>query len=123
MRKPPVETANVIDIDYSNNPDLQEIFASKDAGDECRLTLDLQVLSRSPDGIRLGINKVTAEGSSYDEDEAEPDSKQPIIMTLRDATKNERMGYKGGARPNHSGGAKGEVPETVENSLGLISNA
>ena len=125
MRTPPSESASVIEIDFANNPALKEIFATKEAGDDCRLILELQLISKSPASVRLGINKVIAEGESYggedDEKEAEPGPTEPIVMKLRGATDRERMSYTGGAKPLHSG-PKGEVPETVTNSLGLTSN-
>lgn len=113
MRSPNYESASVVDIDYANNPDLAEIFSGKDSGDRCRLTLELQVISKKPDGITLGIEKVIAPeyGEEY---EAEPDTKEPIMVRIRNATRNE-------SRVFHKG-PKGEVPETVQNSLGTTSN-
>ena len=111
MRNPPAESANVIEIDYANNPDLQAIFAPKTAGESCRLTLDLQVIAKSPHSIRLGINKVMSE--DYETEDIEPNEKEPIVMRLRRATKNESMGHRG---------PRGEVPQTATNSLGTISN-
>lgn len=124
MRTPPTESASVIDIDYANNGPLKEIFATMEAGESCRLILELQLISKSPASVRLGINKVISEGESYEgeeeDKEAEPAPTEPIVMRLRNATDRELMGYKG-AEPLHTG-PKGEVPETVTNSLGLTSN-
>lgn len=121
MRPPPTETASVVDIDYSSNPDLKELFASKNAGESGVLTIKYQLLSKTVDGAKLGINAVVVEGEGMDgEDDAEPDSKEPIIVAIRNATRNEKKGYRGSG-PDHSG-PRGEVPETVQNSLGTQSN-
>jgi len=121
MRPPPTETASVVDIDYSSNPELKDLFASKNAGESGTLKIEYQLISKSVSGARLGINTVFVEGEGMDDDdEAEPNSKEPIIMAMRKATKNEKMGHRGRG-PEHSG-PRGEVPETVQNSLGTTSN-
>lgn len=111
---PQVEAANQLTIDLADNPDLREIFSRKDAGAKCKLTLELQVMSKTPETVTLAIEKVITDPSDYATDEAKPTLKEPIMMTMRRRKK--------GDMPMHSGnsdmpmGKHNRPPQTAENS-------
>lgn len=97
-------TSNCLHIDYTGNPDLKDLFGGKDIGDKVTLKLKLQVMSKTPDGIKLAIDKVIADGvenAAGEEAEAEPSETEPIMM---------RMSRRGKMGPHN------RPPQTAENA-------
>lgn len=79
---PQVETPNQLIIDMADNPDLREIFSGKQAGDKCKLTMDLQVMAKTQETVTLAIEKITTDHGYNGVDEAEPSLKEPIMATM-----------------------------------------
>lgn len=122
MAAPPSQSANVLDINYANNADLAQVFAHKEAGQDCTLTIKTQVISKDANGVRLGINLVIPEDPDYKQEDVSPTAQEPIVMAMREATRQEKMGYNKEGKQEGPIVRNGEPPETVRNSLGRISN-
>lgn len=111
---PQVEAANQILIDLADNPDLREIFSRKDVGDKCRLTLNLQLMSKTPETVTLAIEKIITDPSDYHTDEATPTLKEPIMATMGRRRMRER--HRGGEDKEMPMGKHNRPPQTAENS-------
>lgn len=110
---PQVETANTLTIDFQDNPDLREIFGKKEVGDKCKLTIEVQLMSRYPEGVQCAIEKVITEDYGYGEKEAVADEKEPIQMVMRNKGRKNR----GMSGPHEmEGGPKSRAPQTAMNS-------
>lgn len=112
MESPQIETSNTLTIDFADNPDLREVFARYDVGDKCTIKVELQLMSRYPEGVQCAIEKVISEGGGYEgeDKEAEASEKEPIMMRMRQrGAKNRGMGGPHGT--DH-----GKPPQTAENS-------
>lgn len=105
MTPPQVETPNILRLDIADNVALREIFSRKEAGSKCRLTLELEIMSKTPQMVEAAIEKVITDPSDYHTDEATPSLKEPIMATIsRRKGKDMPMGKHN--RP----------PQTAENS-------
>jgi hypothetical protein len=74
-------------------------------------------MSRYPEGIQCAIEKIISEGGYGSEDrkiEAEPDSKEPVMMTIKSRDRK-RRGMEG-PRTMQEGGPRSRPPQTAENS-------
>lgn len=114
MESPQVESANVMTLDLLDNPSLREIFAHKEVGHECKLTFELRVMSKWPEGVQLSIEKVIAEGYGEEpEKEAIADEKEPIMATIKAKNRKNR-----GMQGPHAmeGGPASRPAQTAENS-------
>lgn len=102
---PQVETPNVLRLDIAGNPDLREIFSHKEPGSKCKLTLEIQVMTKTPELVTAAIEKIITDPSDYHTNEATPTLKEPIMATVnRRKQKDMPMGRHN--RP----------PQTTENS-------
>lgn len=114
MEPPQIETANTLTLDYQDNPDLREIFGSKEVGHKCTLTFELQVMSKYPEGVQCAIEKVIAEGYGEEgEREAIADEKEPIMATIK-AKNRKTRGMQG--PHDMEGGPRSRPAETAMNS-------
>lgn len=113
MTSPQVETANVLTIDFAGNPDLREVFSGKDVGDKVTIRVELQVMSKQPEGVQCAIEKVITEdyGQDGEEKEAVADESEPIMMRMRKKGSN-----AGGKIPNKGSVEHGRPAETARNS-------
>lgn len=50
-------------LDYTDNPELQEVFARKNPGDKCKLTVTLQVDRVDKEGMEGTIEEITPDES------------------------------------------------------------
>lgn len=105
---PQVESSNVLTLDYQDNPDLREVFGRKEVGAKCKLTLQLQVMSKYPEGVQCAIEKVITDeyGEDGEEKEATATEKEPIMATIRNRHRKNRGMM----------GPHGRPPQTAENS-------
>lgn len=103
---PQVETYNKLTIDVADNADLREIFSHKETGDKCKLTMHLQVMSKTPETVTLAIEKIVTDPSDYYKDEVEPKINEPIMATM----------HRSRAKHKDSMGPHGRPPQTAENS-------
>lgn len=104
-------------MDYADSPELRGILSKKEVGDKCKLTLELQVMSKYPEGMQLAIEKVITEGydGEYGGDgEAEASEKEPIMATIK--ARNRKHRGMDGPRSMQEGGPKSRPPQTAENS-------
>jgi hypothetical protein len=108
---PQIEAANQLIIDVADNPDLREIFSSKEAGDKCKLTMHLQVMSKTQETVTLAVEKIVTDPSDYHTDEAEPTLKEPIMATMHRNRHRNRGGEKEMPMGKHN-----RPEQTAENS-------
>ena len=102
---PQVDTPNKLIIDYADNPDLKEIFYSREPGSKIELTFHLQVMGKTLETVTLSIEKVvTNEAGPSGKDEAKATLKEPIMAVMNKRASDGKMGPHN--RP----------PQQVENS-------
>jgi len=73
---------NIFEIDFAGNADLQKIFAHKEPGDECELTITLVVNEINEKGVKATIKKVASDYGEGDEKTAEPTATEPVAMKV-----------------------------------------
>jgi hypothetical protein len=115
---PQVESPNTLTIDFQDAPEVREIFGTKEVGEHCTIKVQLQIMSRYPEGVQCAIEKIISEGGYGSEDrkiEAEPDSKEPVMMTIK-AKNRKHRGMEGPRSEEMRGGPKSRPPQTAENS-------
>lgn len=84
--------ANRIEVDYTNNPPLKDLFAHKRAGDACELKMKLKLVSADENGAILEIKKIIApesydKGDPDEDDGVKPDSDEPAMIVMRGGKK------------------------------------
>lgn len=115
MAEPPqVESSNTLTIDFQDNPDLREIFGTKEVGEKCTLTVKIQVMSKYPEGVQCAIEKVITDDYGDGEKEAKADEKEPILMTIK--AKNRKNRGMSGPHDMMEGGPKSRPGQTAQNS-------
>ena len=67
---------NSISIDYKDNPDLQEAFAGKKAGDRVKVEIEFLVTDNREDGMDGSIDTIKPDGYKPKTDE-EPEAVEP----------------------------------------------
>jgi hypothetical protein len=107
MTSPQVESPNQLTIDLADNPDLKEIFYGKDAGDKIKVTMELQLVSKTQELVTLAIEKIiTDETETSSNGEAKPSLKEPIMAHMS----------RGKANKDHPMGKHNRPPQVAENS-------
>lgn len=79
-----MESSSVIEFDYSSNPALAAIFATKKPGDT--LTLEVEcIVQESDDKKATAAVKSVCDCSedSMEEDDVEPNSTSPVMMVFK----------------------------------------
>jgi hypothetical protein len=72
---------NQISFDFSNNPDLAAIFAGKNSGDSCEVTISFTINEIDSKHATGSIKKVMKD---YDEEkEAEPTPENPMEVEIK----------------------------------------
>lgn len=112
---PQVQTPNTLTIDLADSPDLREIFSRKDAGDKCKLTMELQLMSKTPETVTLAIEKIVTDPSDYSTDEAKPSLKEPIMATIEKRHRKDMHGTTTSQKQMPMG-KHNRPPQTAENS-------
>jgi hypothetical protein len=113
MESPQVETPNTLTLDYADSPELREIFAHKDVGHKCKLTFELQIMAKYPEGVQMTIDKVIADYQD-EEKEVEPEPNKPIMAVMQKKSRTRRG--MSGPRSDDAQGPHGRPPQTAENS-------
>lgn len=116
---PQISSPNTLTVDFADAPDVREIFGRKEVGDHCTIKVELQIISKYPEGIQAIIEKIIAEGGyggDEKEIEAKPDNSEPVMMTM----KSRKMKTRGMAGPHETeqmkGGPKSRPAQTAQNS-------
>lgn len=74
-------TKKLIRIDFSNNADLKEVFSRKEVGDECELTIRIQVNELTPEYVSGTILEIEADDyGDKDEGPIEPSGEKPVSI-------------------------------------------
>lgn len=118
MDAPQVQTPNTLTIDFADNPKLREIFARKEVGDDCKLTVELQVMEKKVDGVVCAIEKVITDPSEYYDNEAKPSAGEPIMMAMMSGKMRKRHGNpnkKDDDEKDNKMGPHNRPPQTAEN--------
>lgn len=71
---------NQLRLDYTNNPDLAELFSRKKVGDSCTVEVDFQVDEITDTGVVGTIKNVSSD--DYPDKEAEPEPDKPMMMEM-----------------------------------------
>lgn len=109
---PQKESKNIMCVDYANNPALKTLFARKEIGQACSLTVELTVMNKTPDQCTLAIKKIIAE--DYEEaKDIVPDNDEPVMVTMR----------RKGTKTDVSIPSKQGTAQPTENSQGFQSYA
>lgn len=85
-QSPQIDNPNVLTLDYADNPDLKSIFAVKDVGQKCTITIVAQVMSKDTDKVVLAIEKIKSTGylgEDGKEKEVKPEPDHPVMATVR----------------------------------------
>jgi hypothetical protein len=116
---PQVESSNTLTVDFQDNPELRSILTKKEVGHKCKLTFELQVMSKYPEGMQLAIEKVITEDGYDDgsEKDADASDKHPIMATIKSKNRKSR-GMQGphGPEEKQRGGPSSRPPQTAQNS-------
>ena len=82
---PQTESKNVMCVDYANNNALKELFARKNVGQKCKLTVEAHVMNKTPDGATLAIDKIITEDFAGGDEEMEitPNNDEPVMMSMK----------------------------------------
>jgi len=116
---PQRESPNTLTIDFSDSPEVKEIFLNKDIGEKCKLTVELQIISRYPEGVQCAIEKIITDEYDYatggdKSKDVKPDNKEPVMMRMK--SKNDKTRGMSGPHGLPKGGPKSRPPQTAENS-------
>jgi len=88
---PQVETANVLNLDFGNSPELKSVFSTKDAGAPITLKIKGKIMGKYPEGVKIAIEKIITEGTEYaQEQEIEPSADEPIMATMKKTKREKR---------------------------------
>lgn len=80
-----MESTSVIEFDYSSNPALAAIFATKKPGDTGKLEVEFIVQEADDKRATASIKSVCdcSEEADEDEDEVEPNETAPVMMVFK----------------------------------------
>ncbi len=88
-----------MNIDHADSPELQNYFTSKEAGEECELTIKGRIVSTQPGMTEIDIEEVELDYAESDEP-VMPDEEEPLgieIIELSDMEEaSEEMGMEPG---------------------------
>lgn len=120
MDAPQVQSPNTLTIDFADNPKLREIFARKEVGDDCKLTVEIQVMEKKVDGVVCSIEKVVTDPNDYYDHEAEPTAGEPIMMVMMRGRSRRNHGMVKRAKDGEDDGDEkmgphNRPPQTAEN--------
>lgn len=104
--QPQMESPNVLTIDMADQPALKEIFYGKDVGDKMKVTMELMLMSKSQELVKLSIEKIITDEDTSTGGEAKPSLKEPIMAHMSRGKGNKDMPY----------GKHNKPPQPVENS-------
>lgn len=79
---PGLESPNTLTIDLASNADLKEIFYGKDVGDKMKVTMELMLMSKSQELVKLSIEKIITDEETSTGGEAKPSLKEPIMAHM-----------------------------------------
>lgn len=113
MDSPQTTSPNVLLIDFADNPKLREIFSHKEVGDECKLTVEIEVTEKRVDGVVCAIEKVIADPSDYYDNEATPKPDEPIMMKVMSGKMRKEHGKA--SRGSGGMGPHNRPPQPAEN--------
>lgn len=102
---PQIQSPNVLTVDFGDSPDVREIFGGMNIGDKITLQVEIQLASRYPEGVTCQIEKIITEENGQTK-EATPDSKEPVMMRMRQK----------GSKSRGMMGPHNRPPQTAENS-------
>lgn len=68
-------------LDFADNPDLSAYALSKEAGDECEITVKGKVISTDAGVMEIGVEELEYEYEGEDK-EVEPTSDEPVEIAL-----------------------------------------
>lgn len=76
-----------IEIDFSRNPELAEVFSRKKPGDKCRMEVEFQVNELDVNYVRGTINEISPHGyepTSPDKSkDIVPETDEPVAITMK----------------------------------------
>lgn len=108
-----IENKDKVEIDYSDNPELRQLFDGDDVASKGCIKLEYQVIGKTPDKITLSLERVIRSSRTKYEDL--PDEDKDLATTAPDKPILMRM------KSGKNGGSSD--PQPVRNSLGGTSYA
>lgn len=80
-----MESTSIIEFDYSSNPALAAIFATKKPGDTSKLEVEFLIQEVNDKRATASIKSVCdcSEDASEEEDEVEPNETAPVMMVFK----------------------------------------
>lgn len=117
---PQTETKSVVTIDFANSPELMSLFSKKSPGDPCELTLKMNLMTKTEAGVKLSLTKVIAEDYEGQDAEVDPDSDEPVMISMKNRRKNRKAAPADEAPPSLKANP---VAMPVQNSEGSVSYA
>jgi hypothetical protein len=80
---------NQVAIDFTDNPELASVFATKQPGDKCKMEIEFLITEKETSGVKGKIVSIAPEGyEPNDKDEPseiEPDAKTSPVMIVINA--------------------------------------
>ena len=91
--------SNQCDLDYKDNADLKDAFASKEVGDKVTFTVEAQIISKDDEHVVMTMESVEVEGytnpnaqEGEEPGEVEPTAQEPVMMAMQSSTKDQDNG-------------------------------
>lgn len=75
---------NGFELDYANNPELRSLFDSKSVGEQCSLTVKIQINEKDENRVKGSIVEIVSEdyGADGESKSVEADAEEPVMMVM-----------------------------------------